>query len=130
MTPFGVTVLSVTLNATDGIVPSVNNRLSPPNVTGIITSRNPSIKSCLRYSKLVGYGPNAVACPALLAQPSEKALHICDLEFGKSLNAGVLEELPEALSNGFDCGGRKTALYLQIAAKRVDLRLMRFRGTI
>ena len=34
MTPFEVTVLSVTLNAA-GIVPSANNRFPPPNVTGI-----------------------------------------------------------------------------------------------
>jgi hypothetical protein len=37
MTPFEVTVLSVTLNAA-AIVPSANNRFPPPNVTGNIFS--------------------------------------------------------------------------------------------
>jgi hypothetical protein len=35
MTPFEVTVLSVTLNAA-GIVPSANNRFPPPSVIGNI----------------------------------------------------------------------------------------------
>jgi hypothetical protein len=35
MTPFEVTVLSVSLNGA-GIVPSANNRFSPPNVIGNI----------------------------------------------------------------------------------------------
>ena len=39
MTPFEVTVLSVTLNAA-GIVPSANNRFPPPNVIGNIFSQN------------------------------------------------------------------------------------------
>src|SRR5713226_7091407 len=46
MTPFEVTVLSVTLNAA-GIVPSANNRFPPPNVIGNIFSQNASTKSCL-----------------------------------------------------------------------------------
>src|SRR5438093_3743120 len=45
MTPFEVTVLSVTLNAAV-IVPSGNNRFSPPNVTGSIISQKASTKSC------------------------------------------------------------------------------------
>jgi len=47
MTPFEVTVLSVTLNAA-GIVPSANYRFPPPNVIGNIFSQNASTKSCLR----------------------------------------------------------------------------------
>jgi len=43
MTPFEVTVLSVTLNAA-GIVPSANNRFPPPNVIGYIFSQNASTK--------------------------------------------------------------------------------------
>ncbi len=45
MTPFEVTVLSVTLNAA-GIVPSANNRFPPPNVIGNIFSQKASTKSC------------------------------------------------------------------------------------
>jgi hypothetical protein len=41
MTPFEVTVPSVTLNAA-GIVPSANNRFPPPNVLGYIFSQNAS----------------------------------------------------------------------------------------
>jgi hypothetical protein len=44
MTPFEVTVLSVTLNAA-GIVPLANNRFPPPNVVGNIFSQNASTDS-------------------------------------------------------------------------------------
>lgn len=54
------------------------------------------------HAQLVGYGADAVACPALLAQQNEESLHIDDLELGELLHAGVLEDLPEALSNGSD----------------------------
>src|SRR5277367_320085 len=45
MTPFGVTALSVTWNAA-GMVPSANNFLPTPKVTGNIFSHRASTKSC------------------------------------------------------------------------------------
>src|SRR5512143_838912 len=45
MTPFGVTVLSVTLNAA-GIVPAANKRFPTPKVSGYIISQNTSTRSC------------------------------------------------------------------------------------
>src|ERR1700686_265751 len=45
MTPFGATMLSVTLNAA-GIVPSANRRFPLPKVIGYINSQNVSTRSC------------------------------------------------------------------------------------
>src|SRR5258707_3280783 len=46
MTPFGETLLFVTLNAA-GMVPSANIRFPLPNVSGYIFNQNASTKSCL-----------------------------------------------------------------------------------
>jgi hypothetical protein len=52
MTPFEVTVLSVTLKAA-GIVPSANNRFLPPNVIGNIFSQKAKRLVCKDNTELV-----------------------------------------------------------------------------
>jgi hypothetical protein len=55
MTPFEVTVLSVTLNAA-GIVPSANNRFPLPNVIGNILSQNASPARTTQHALFLHYG--------------------------------------------------------------------------
>jgi hypothetical protein len=83
-----------------------------------------------KQAKLVGYGADAVACPALLAQQNEEPIHICDLELGELVHTGVLEELPEAVSNSCDRSRRQTALDFTVTAESVDFLLVRGRSTI
>src|SRR5580700_5878266 len=65
MTPFGVTVLSVTLNAA-GIAPSANNFFPAPNVTGNTFSHRASTKSCFRSVNQIPAAPHVQVWPVLL----------------------------------------------------------------
>jgi hypothetical protein len=80
MTPFEVTVLSVTLNAA-GIVPSANNRFPPPNVIGNIFSQNASTKSCLRSLAHLDRRPTG---DGSLAPPHQRLVQISGFQHSKT----------------------------------------------